>query len=272
MSRLLAFHRRIALQGPKLPLEWLLFLLLFPWAVLYGVVGWLRNKGYDWSLFASYRATVPVVSVGNIAAGGTGKTPVVDWLVKEFIRQGKHPAVVSRGYGGSFSGEVGIVSQGKGLLLNVEQAGDEPYLLARRNPAALVLIARKRSAGVQFAVDRLNADVVILDDGFQHRAVQRDLDLVLLDAANPYGNRWPLPAGLLREFPSALQRADLLLLTRSSEESGFRFANKMVYKSQHQLADGAISLDGEEVTFQQLKKKKICAFAGIAEPAGFFLP
>lgn len=270
MKSFLQFHRRIALFGAKRPSEYLLLLLLLPFSVVYGGIGWLRHKCYDWRLIASYRATVPVVSVGNLAVGGTGKTPVVDWLVKEFLQQGKRPVVVSRGYGGSFAGEVGIVSKGCGLLLHAAEAGDEPYLLARRNPKAVVLIARRRAAGVKVAVDELSADIVILDDGFQHRAVQRDIDLVLLDATRPCANGWPLPAGLLREFSAALKRADLLLLTRATEGATFSSSTHPVFKSCHQLADSAFRLDGQEMTFAQLKQMKLFAFAGIAAPDGFF--
>ncbi|MDB4470684.1 tetraacyldisaccharide 4'-kinase [Deltaproteobacteria bacterium] len=270
MPGLAQFHRRVAVQGAASPVEALLLLILWPFSLIYGLISWSRNKCYDWRLIPSYRASVPVVSVGNLAVGGTGKTPVVDFLVKEFIAQGKRPAVVSRGYGGSFVGSVGIVSQAAGLLLSAAEAGDEPYLLACKNPQALVLIARKRADGVRVAVDELAADIIILDDGFQHRAVQRDLDLVLLDAKRPYGNRWPLPAGLLREFPAALKRADLLMLTRSSEETEFSFAAKPVVKSRHQLSDQAIGLDGQQLSLQSLSQQKLFAFAGIADPAGFF--
>ena len=270
MAALLQFHRRIALYGPSQPLEWLLFLLLLPLSIIYGVVGWLRNKCYDWSLLPSYKSEVPIVSVGNIAAGGTGKTPVVDWLVKVFLAQGKRPAIISRGYGGSFSGNVGIVSKADGLLMNAAEAGDEPFLLARRNPEVFVLIARKRVAGVRQAIDKFGADVIILDDGFQHRAVQRDVDLVLLDAENPYGNRWPLPTGLLREFPASLKRADLLLQTRSSGDSSFCFSEKPVFQSSHRLAEMAISLAGQPTSFQELAGLKLFAFAGIADPQSFF--
>ncbi len=270
MDALLHFHRRFALYGPLQPLEWVLFLFLLPFTIIYGVVGWLRNKCYDWCLLASDKVEVPVVSVGNIAVGGTGKTPVVDWLVKEFLAQGKRPAIVSRGYGGSFSGTVGIVSNGNGLLLDAAAAGDEPFLLSRRNPEAVVLIARKRSDGVRQAIDKFGADVIILDDGFQHRAVQRNVDLVLLDATRPYGNGWPLPAGLMREFPVSLQRADLLLLTRASGDSVFCCSDKPVFLSRHQLADMAVSLDGQVRPFQELSGQKLFAFAGIADPKSFF--
>lgn len=270
MTRLLQRHRKIALLGPEGLPEWLFFIVLCPFAWIYGSIGWVRGKCYDLGLLPSYKASIPVLSVGNLAAGGTGKTPVVDWLLKEFTNQGKKAVVVSRGYGGDFTGEVGVVSRGEGVLLSAEQSGDEPYLLARRNPKATVLIARRRSDGVRFAEQQLAADLVILDDGFQHRAMQRDLDLVLLDAVRPYANGWPFPAGLLREFPNALQRADLLLLTRAKSDSNFSFAEKQVFSSAHQLADCAIDLAGNKIAFAELKAKRLFAFAGIAEPEGFF--
>jgi len=269
MQTLLAFHRRMAVHGAGTVPEKILFFALLPLAWLYGMIGMLRNSCYDFGVLSSYRAPVAVVSVGNLVAGGTGKTPVVDWLVKEFIAQGKSPAVISRGYGGSFAGKVGVVSLHGTLRLSAKEAGDEPVLLARRNPQAKVFIARRRADGVQQAI-RADADIIILDDGFQHRAVQRDLDLVLLDARRPFANQWPLPAGLLREFPAALRRADMLLLTRSKGDEISPFAGKRVFHSQHCLADKAVSLDGEEVPFERLKQKKLFAFAGIAEPKSFF--
>ncbi len=271
MSKLQQLHRRTALKGARQPLEWLVFLLLLPFSAIYGLISWLRNKCYDWGIFSRFCAEVPVVSVGNLAVGGTGKTPVVDWLVKEFLSLGKKPAVVSRGYGGTFSGKVGVVSNGEGLLLEAEVSGDEPFLLAHKNPEAIVLIARKRAAGVQVAVDHYGADVVILDDGFQHRAVERDLDLVLLDASNPCANGWPLPAGLLREFPNALRRADVLLLTRAEEIPRFSLENKQIFYCRHQLENFAVDLSGQQLSFHELKKLKLLAFAGIADPQSFFL-
>ena len=270
MRHLPQLHRRIVLQGAKLPVEKLLLLLLMPFSFLYGMVGWLRGRCYDWQIFTTYRTAVPVISVGNLAAGGTGKTPVVDWLLKEFIRRGKRPAVVSRGYGGTFRGKVGLVATGTGPQLSVTEAGDEPYLLARRNPQALVFIARRRADGVKVAVAKYAADLIILDDGFQHRAVARDLDLVLLDAKRPLGNGLPLPAGLLREFPSALHRADLLLLTRSDIESTFGLSAKPVFKCQHRLAEYAVQLDGNRVPFAELSEQRLFAFAGVADPENFF--
>ena len=218
MIKLLKIQRKMASHGAQTSWEWLLFCLLLPLSLMYGLISWLRAVVYRQGWLPRYRARVPVISVGNLAVGGTGKTPVVDWLLKEAARQGKRVAVVSRGYGGSYKAKVGVVADGTGVCLSAAAAGDEPVLLARRNPGAIILVARKRAAGVAYATTRFAVDLVVLDDAFQHHAVERDLDLVLLDALRPFGNRWPLPAGLLREFPRALARADLLLLTRAGAD------------------------------------------------------
>jgi len=270
MKHLAVFHRTLVAQGAKNPWQWLLLFLLLPLSCFYGVVGWIRNLCYDYNLLPAYRSSLPVISVGNLAVGGTGKTPVVDLLVKEFCRQGRRPAIVSRGYAGRFAGDVGIVSSGNGILMSAAECGDEPYLLARRNPSCSVLIAKKRINGIKELEKNKGSDLIILDDGFQHRAIRRDVDLVLLDAARPLGNGWPLPAGNLREFPYALKRADFLLMTRSRHRGRQKFRGFKVYSSQHQLAEYAVSLDGKKVSIEQLKKLKLLAFAGIADPENFF--
>jgi len=270
MNRLIELHQHMVADGSKNFTERLLFLLLLPLSLSYGVVGWARNVCYDYKLLSSYQSSLPVISVGNIAVGGTGKTPVVDWLVKEFIKHGKFPAVVSRGYSGAFRGDVGIVSATDGLLMSAAECGDEPYLLAKRNPRCFVVVARKRSLGVKAVEASGGADVVILDDGFQHRAVKRDFDLVLLDSTRPLGNGWVLPAGILREFPQSLHRADLLLMTRSGEQRALDFMELQVYNSDHELSEIAVTLAGEEVPVGQLKGLNLLAFSGIAHPEFFF--
>jgi len=269
-TRLFVWHRRVVQQGPRTPGEWLAIGLLLVPSLLFGLLAWLRGKGYDSGLFPVFRARVPVISVGNLAVGGTGKTPVVDWLVNWSRRQGYTPAVVSRGYGGSYHGEVGVVCAGAGMLMTPEAAGDEPCLLARRNPSAIVLVARRRALGVQQAVARHAANLVILDDGFQHRAVARDLDLVLVDGSRPFGNGLPLPAGLLREFPGALRRADLVLRTRVDSCAVSPGLPQAAWSSRHQLADEAVSLSGETLPLAALHGKKLLALAGIARPESFF--
>jgi tetraacyldisaccharide 4'-kinase len=270
MERLIAWHRRMVLDGPNDPWQWIVGVCLLPLGWLYGIVGYVRVWLYRSGFFSAYRAAVPVVSIGNIAVGGTGKTPMADHLIRYFQDRGRKVAVVSRGYRGRVR-DVAVVSAGEGPLLTAEVCGDEPLLLARRNPGAVVLAAPRRSAGVRLAVERFGARIVILDDGFQHLAVQRDLDIVLLDACRPLGNRRVLPAGLLREFPSALDRADLLVLTRSRGDENFPLRHgKQLFRCRHTPAGLATALNGECVPLADLADKKGIAFAGIADPEGFF--
>ncbi len=270
MNRLTVVHQRLVSGAALRWWEKALFVFLIPPSLLYGVTNRIRNVFYDLGILSSYRSSLPIVSVGNITVGGTGKTPVVDWLVKQFQDLGKHPAVVSRGYAGEFSGKVGVVSDGQNLLMTAKLCGDEPYLLAKRNPRCLVVVAKKRRDGIQFLEERGEVDVIVLDDGFQHRAVKRDIDVVLLDAKRPLGNGWPLPAGNLREFPQALKRADYLLMTRSKHPEKVQFQGKIIYQSDHQLSDVAVSLAGEIIPLAELTPLKLCAFSGIASPDTFF--
>ncbi len=271
MSVLQGFYRRVARNGPENPVERLLLVFLIPLGVVYGELLRLRAALYRWKVMPSFRAAVPVISVGNLAVGGTGKTPMVDYLVKVFLAGGRRVAVVSRGYGGRKGCEVRVVSSGQGPLLGPDRCGDEPYLLARRNPEALVLVSPRRAAAVRRAVGEFGADVVLLDDGFQHLAVKRDLDIVLLDARRPFGNGHVLPAGLLREPKSALKRGDLFILTRCE---GGRFpvlpVTGPVLRCRHLLGEEAHELQGEKVSLSSLADKRGAAFAGIAEPDSFF--
>ncbi len=271
MRSLAQYHRRLVNQGPDSRCEKLIELTLDPLGRLYGTALWFRALLYKRKVFSSYRPKVPVISVGNLSVGGTGKTPMTDHLVKFLLDQGKKVAVVSRGYGGRKKVGVNVVSQGRGPLVPAEDCGDEPFLLAQRNPGAMVFTSVRRAEGIQVAVERFGAEIIILDDGFQHLAVQRDFDIVLLDARKPLGNGKVLPAGLLREFPQALKRCDCVVFTRSAgEESLPPELSRPVFHSRHRLADQARSLGGEAICLEQLNGKKGVAFAGIADPQGFF--
>ncbi len=270
MKLLTQWHKRL-LRYPHVSF-WLhlLFLLLLPASVLYGVATWIRSCAYDRGWLASYRSRLPVISVGNLAAGGTGKTPTVDYIVKELIGQGWSPAIVSRGYRGTYRGDAEYVLKAGRLLMTAQEAGDEPYLLAQRNPLSTVMVARQRVKAIHILEGDQQVDVVILDDGFQHRSVNRDVDIVLLDARAPFGNGWPLPAGNLREWPDALRRADLLLVTRGKTEADLSWTGLPVFQSRHRLSQFGVSLDGEQVPLADLEKTKLSAFAGIASPHSFF--
>jgi tetraacyldisaccharide 4'-kinase len=266
-----AAYRRMIDSRPSTLCSWAVFLLLWPLSPLYRLALGLRTLLYRAGLLRSYRAGVPVVSVGNLVVGGTGKTPVTDFIAKHLIVRGLRVAVVSRGYGGQFSGEVGTVAAGDGrLLMAAREAGDEPCLLARRNPALQVFVARKRTRGVR-AAEAAGAQVVVLDDGFQHLAVQRDLDIVLLDSRAPFGNGHLLPAGPLREPRRALRRADLLVLTHAqgAGQASLPLAGPAV-RCRHRLGDRLLTLTGEERPWSVLDGRQVVAFAGIARPDDFF--
>lgn len=173
----------------------------------------VRGALYDAAVLPAAHAGVPVVSVGNLAVGGAGKTPVALAIAERLLEAGRRPAVLSRGYGAS-RGDDRVVADGERLLLDAAQGGDEPVLLARRLPGLRVLCGpdRARLAGRAVA---LGADVLLLDDGFQHRRLARDLDVVVVDASNPWGNGHCLPFGPNREPRSALRRASLVWLTHA---------------------------------------------------------
>jgi tetraacyldisaccharide 4'-kinase len=186
---------------------------------LFGGAASLRVAAYRHGLLPRARLAGPVVSVGNLGVGGSGKTPVVQ-RVAEILRDAGEPvSILSRGYGGRFSGEALVVSDGQRVLAGAAEAGDEPVMLARALPGVVVAIGRRRDAVGRAVEARFGRRVHVLDDGFQHLRLERDLDLVCLDVKDLQDR--PLPAGRLRERPSAVGRADLVLLTRleaASEE------------------------------------------------------
>ncbi len=182
-------------------------------ASAFGAAAALRLAAYERGLLRRHRLAGPVVSVGNLGVGGSGKTPVVR-RVAEILRDAGAPvAVLSRGYGGRFRGDALVVSDGRDVLAGAEDAGDEPVMLARALPGVVVAVGSHRDAVGRAVEARFGRRVHVLDDGFQHLRLLRDLDLVCLDVAD-LDDR-PMPAGRLREEPSALCRASLVLLTRT---------------------------------------------------------
>ena len=164
-----------------------------------------------------------MVSVGNLAVGGTGKTPTVEMVARWLTEDGRRVAILSRGYGRRPGGPVELVSDGGEPRLSAERAGDEPLLLARRLPGVAVVVGADRLAAGRWAVSELQPNVVLLDDGFQQRRLLKDLEIVCLDARAPWGPGGLFPRGTLREPPSALARADLVVLTRA--DGRFEHAN-----------------------------------------------
>ncbi len=202
--------------------------VLLAMSKVYGGAMALRADCYARQLLVrSRRLPARVICVGNLTAGGTGKTPMAIALARRLSRRGYRVALVSRGYGGRAEKTGGVVSDGRSILMDARGAGDEPYLMARRLPGVPVVVGADRFRAGMLAVRQLGARVLVLDDAFQHLALDRDFNLVLMDAARPLGNRHLLPRGTLREPISALCRAHAVVLTRADRLSGDELAGRI---------------------------------------------
>lgn len=250
------------------------FLPLLLASLLYRSGVTLRNVLYDTGIFRVLRMPCPVISVGNIVVGGTGKTPTVIMLADMLNDRGWKPAVLSRGYGGRRKREsdAAVVSDGRKVLMDPEEAGDEPVLIAQRLPGIPVIIAGDRSRAGRLAVERFGSDVLILDDGFQHRRLARDIDIVLLDGERPFGNGFLLPRGGMREPHGALRRADALILTSGGGTGNVpleEIPHIPVFEGRRRSVDFVKGRENETRPLADLMGKRVCAFSGIANPDGF---
>jgi len=193
-------------------------LLLPPLSALYGAVTRTHLALYQRGAFRTVKLERPVISVGNITAGGTGKTPLVEWVAKTLAREGKRVCILTRGYGRRNPRAQVVVSDGQTILATPSEAGDEPFLLANNllGSAAVICNADRVSAG-RYAIETFGSECFVLDDGFQHFRLARDLNIVTIDATNPWGGGRLLPYGRLREPISGLSRADCIVLTRCDQ-------------------------------------------------------
>lgn len=191
-----------------------------PLGLVYGLMTRARLALYRRGVFASFDLGVPVISVGNITTGGTGKTPVVAWVAEALAREGLRVCILTRGYGRKDEARRVLVSDGETILADASEGGDEPRLLAEMlKGRAAVLSDRDRVGAARWARENLGSELFLMDDGFQHLRVKRDLDIVTLDATNPWGGGRLLPRGRLREPRSGLKRADLIIITRSEQSA-----------------------------------------------------
>lgn len=246
---------------------------LAPLGAAYGAVMAVRRRRHEVGKSRAERIPAPVVSVGNLTLGGTGKTPAVAWLLEKLLAGGRKPAVVSRGYGGR-PRDVMVVGDGKGARMPAPPAADEAAMLARRYPALPVLTGADRSFVARKAVEEFGADVVLLDDGFQHLALARQMDLVLLRGERPFGNGRVTPAGALREPVSALRCADAVLVTgecaaRTRDEIRSLAPNAPVFAGSlepHSLWDAR----GESAGLPDaLAGARVVAVSGLGNPRAF---
>lgn len=192
-------------------------MIFSPLGKIYGSVMNARNAFYDKGVFASHALGAKTISIGNITVGGTGKTPLVAVVAETLFESGEKVCILTRGYGRRNPKERVVVTDGKKILADAKNAGDEPFELAEKLVGKAVIIsdADRVSAG-SFAREKFGITAFVLDDAFQHRKVKRDLDIVCIDATKPFGNRKILSSGILREPLENLKRADAIVITRSN--------------------------------------------------------
>ncbi|NIQ00453.1 MAG: tetraacyldisaccharide 4'-kinase, partial [Nitrospinaceae bacterium] len=236
----------------------------------------VRSRLYRKKLLSTRRLECRVISIGNLTLGGTGKSPMVILVADALRRAGFKPAVLSRGYGGNSARAVNVVCDGQQVLLSPEIAGDEPVMIARRLKDVPVLTGKDRYATGQYAIEQWGVDTLILDDGFQHLALHRDLNILLCDQRRPFGNGVVFPAGELREPLSALKRADLICLTRCGDTGDSEPVAALNSRGVPVIQSGmsVVSLvdlkSGQEADIEVIRNQPVAAFSGIAHPDDFF--
>ena len=234
---------------------------------------WFRNALYDKGIFRVRPVGVPVISVGNLTAGGTGKTPVVEYLLRYLLKHGKKVAVISRGYKRSTSGTF-IVSDGRQIFGTAKVSGDEPYQMARKFPSTVVIVDEVRGRAARVAVNIHRADVIVLDDAFQHRSIARDLDIVMIDGQTILKEIPMLPAGIRREPLSALRRADILVVSRSGDlnfqKEGFKqYSTAPIAKVEFKPKSLVHWSTLKSISCSDIKGQSCIAFCGIGNPMSF---
>lgn len=252
-----------------------LFSLLKFLSFFYGAGSRLKNFLYDNGILKPEKVNACVISVGNLTTGGVGKTPVAAEIVKYLIQKGKKPAIVSRGYGGKLSNKkINVISDGEKIFHNASDAGDEPYWLAV-NTNAVVITTKNRAKGAEYAAKVFGATHIILDDGFQHRKLYRDRDIVLVDSKLIFGNEKLLPAGPLRESKEAFKRIDNLLIV--SKDIEHRHAEKLskIFSAKLNIKTSICRIEPDCVYNIKTGEKlphgmEITAICAIGQPEKFF--
>ncbi len=255
----------------------LLYSIGRPFAPLYGAIMTLRAFLYRKGLFKKRHPGVPVISVGNLTMGGTGKTPMTVYLA-ELLRE-KNPVIVSRGYRGGSSDKINVVSDRDGLLMDAKEAGDESYLLADKLPGVPVVTGPNKRLAAEYAVIHFNPGLVIVDDGFQHLALRRDLDMVLFKVDSFLGNNRVFPGGDMREPLKALNRADCFVLNCVNEGNQARakaiekalekrFPGIPVFTAAYRPT-GIVDRNNGQLTVKEIRGKKYFGFCGLADPSYF---
>ncbi|MBR4354635.1 MAG: tetraacyldisaccharide 4'-kinase [Kiritimatiellae bacterium] len=254
---------------------------------IFALVVAFRYFLYNSGIIRRFPLGIQVISIGNVTAGGTGKTPVTEIFARTLAQAGRKVAILSRGYRRKeapwyqriFTQVIDpplVVSDGRRVLLDSAVGGDEPYMLASNLPGVAVLVDRNRVKAGRYAIKRLGCDTIILDDGFQYQKLKHSIEVVLVDSTNPFGNGHMLPRGVLREPARHLKRADIIFLTKCRGETGAIKEEIRKYNRTAEIVEcnhtPRILRDvwsREEYPLKWLEGKTVCTLSGIASPKGF---
>lgn len=278
------FHMAHAPERP-----WYAFLLLGFLRILSYLYGFGARTNlwlYEAGVLKTCKLDCCVISIGNITVGGTGKTPTAQRVAMMVRDMGYRVVILNRGYRSHWDKELGVVSDGKKIYMTSYEAGDEAYLMAKMMPGIPVVIGKNRDITGKYAVEKLQAEVIIMDDGYQHWQVERDLDIVLVDTLNLFGNGCLLPRGILREPLGHLNRADMFLFTKSDQSSELTRAaltenirqynaKAPIVESIHhamnfvEIADWYKGIQQNPIGLEELKGKKVMVFSAIGNPSSF---
>jgi tetraacyldisaccharide 4'-kinase len=236
-----------------------------------------RDTCYAAGVFSTRRLPVPVISIGNLTLGGSGKTPLAALVANALAELGTSPAILSRGYGRRTRG-VRVVADRDGVRLSAREAGDEPRLLAEQLPGIPVVVGESRYEAGRVAVERCGAHALVLDDGFQHRTLAKDLEILAVPGTAPWGNGRLFPRGVLREPMSALRRVDVAVVTNPPHEATAagivgtlrrHGSPAIVLTGTYQVHAWRRGTDGTTLPPETLAGRRVVALAGLASPAGF---
>ncbi|MEI6285647.1 MAG: tetraacyldisaccharide 4'-kinase [Bacillota bacterium] len=283
----LAEYLFAVIRGKKSGLGPALFLALmklFSWG--YYAIIWSMCRLYSSGLFSKQKLPCFVVSLGNITVGGTGKTPTAERMASEFLARGYKVAILNRGYRGTWRGIAEIVSDGEKMLMTAQECGDEAYLLAANLPGVGVVIGRDRYTSGLLAIKEYGAEVLILDDAFQHWQLARDLDIVLIDATDDLLKNHILPRGTLREPLSGLKRASMFFLTKTDHAGQQRLEEIKGYLERINPSAPIIETNHKPAGFIEIENwysgkatailpidtvsgHKVLAFSALGNPASF---
>lgn len=253
------------------------FSLLKFCSLFYALASSLKNKLYDKEILKPKKVDAYVVSVGNLTTGGVGKTPVVAEIAKHLIENGKKVAIVSRGYGGKLSNKkINVISDGQSVFYPADEAGDEPHWLGENVKGAYVITSKNRYKAAKEAVEKYGITTIILDDGFQHRKLHRDLDIVLIDSEKGFGNENLLPAGPLREGLEAFNRIDkLVVVSKNIDHTRAEKYAKIMGKKLKK--DTIVCYSEPDIAYNILdpkehlaEKESVLAFSAIGQPGQFY--